>query len=86
MANQRQIIKLNDKQLIKRHLEKKGKITGATSFTKLGIYRLSEYISRLRKDGMDIVTVMKTDRNTGKEYAVYTYQKGLDGIRKLLSK
>lgn len=74
------------KDIIRKHLKKKGKITGATAFTKLGIYRLSEYISRLRKDGMEIVTVMKTDPKTGKEYAEYTYQKGLDGIRKLLSK
>jgi len=73
------------KEIIRKHLLKKGKITGAQAFVKLGIYRLSEYIRRLRADGMDIVTVMKTDRNTGKEYAVYTYQ-GLDGIRKLLSK
>jgi hypothetical protein len=74
------------KEIIRKHLEKKGSITGAVAFTKLNVYRLSEYIRRLRGDGMDIVTVMKTDRNTGKEYAVYTYQKGLDGIRKLLSK
>lgn len=74
------------KELIRKHLEKKGKITGAIAFTKLNVYRLSEYIRRLRGDGMDIVAIMKKDRNTGKEYAVYTYQKGLDGIRKLLSK
>lgn len=74
------------KEIIRKHLENKGTITGAIAFTKLNVYRLSEYIRRLRAYGMDIVTVMKTDRNTGKEYAVYTYQKGLDGIRKLLSK
>jgi len=61
-----------DKELVREYLQKKGKITGAIAFTKLNVYRLTEYIRRLRNDGMDIITVMKTDRNTGKEYAVYT--------------
>lgn len=63
----------NQKQLIRKHLEKKDSITGAIAFTKLNVYRLSEYIRRLRSDGMDITTIMKADRNTGKSYAVYTH-------------
>lgn len=63
------------KELIKKYLLKKGRITGAIAFTKLGVYRLSEYISRLRNDGMDIKTVMETDKKTGKEYGVYYLSK-----------
>ncbi len=63
------------KQIIRKHLEETGAITGAIAFTKLNVYRLSEYIRRLRRDGMTINTTMETNPNTGKEYAVYTIPK-----------
>jgi len=62
-----------DKDRVKEYLLCEGQITGAIAFTKLRIYRLSEYIRRLRDEGMTIQTVMKTDELTGKEYGVYTY-------------
>ncbi len=61
------------KQLIKEYLLCNGKISGAVAFSKLRVYRLSEYIRRLRDEGMDIKTVMETDPNTGKDYGVYYY-------------
>ena len=62
------------KQTIRKHLEQYGTLTGAKAFTKYNVYRLSEYIRRLRADGMEISTIMETDKNTGKEYGVYVYQ------------
>jgi len=64
----------NQKQVIKEYLVVNGRITGAIAFTKLRIYRLSEYISRLRRDGMDIQTVMEVDSSTGKEYGAYYFK------------
>ena len=70
----------NQRQIIKEYLQNNGRITGAIAFTELNVYRLSEYISRLRKDGMDITTVMELNPNTGKEYGVYLYQRELKSI------
>ena len=64
----------NQRQKVRKYLQTNGKITGAIAFTELKVYRLSEYISRLRAEGMDIKTVMETDPNTGKEYGAYYFE------------
>ena len=67
-------MKKPQKQLIKEYLIFNGRITGAIAFTNLNVYRLSEYIRRLRDDGMNIKTVMETDASTGKEYGAYYFE------------
>lgn len=58
------------KDLVRRHLETGKGITPATAMLVYRISRLSSVIERLRKDGMDIVTVMKTDE-AGAQYGEY---------------
>ena len=64
----------HQRQIIREYLQNNGRITGAIAFTELKVYRLSEYISRLRAEGMDIKTVMEIDPNTGKEYGAYYFE------------
>jgi len=64
----------NQRAIIRNYLKENGRITGAIAFTELQVYRLSEYILRLRNEGMDIKTVMETDPNTGKEFGAYYFK------------
>jgi hypothetical protein len=48
---------MTQKQRLLNHLETFGKINPLDAWTKLGIYRLSDTIFRLRKEGYDIETL-----------------------------
>ncbi len=54
---------MTQKQQVKIHLQKKGKITSVTAFRNYGITRLSSIILRLRREGMSIESVPKTGEN-----------------------
>jgi hypothetical protein len=69
--------KVSQKSQIREHLNRINPATGLTrgisALEAIGlyrIYRLAARIDELREDGMDIITVMKTDE-TGKQYARY---------------
>lgn len=53
--------KTNKTQLIKKHLIEKGNITSWEAISLYGETRLSDVIYRLKKRGMDIITVMIDD-------------------------
>jgi len=48
--------KLSQKARILKHLERYGKIDPLKAWTNYGVYRLSDVIFRLRKDGYEIET------------------------------
>jgi len=66
--------KKTNKQLVKDHLTRYGSIKPSYAFEKLGVYRLSDCILKLRKDGLDITTVM-TKTKSGKEFGIYYLSK-----------
>lgn len=72
--------KMNKHQLVKEHLIKNGSITSWEAIQNYGATRLASIIFNLRKNGMDIRTIMReeTDRygNTC-QYANYVY-KGME--------
>ena len=57
------------KRLIK-YLERFGKINPVKAWTQLGIYRLSDTIFKLRKEGYDIETADKKVKNRFNETCV----------------
>jgi hypothetical protein len=54
---------MTQKQRLLNHLETFGKINPLDAWTKLGIYRLSDTVYRLRKEGHDIETLDLTVQN-----------------------
>lgn len=62
---------MTKKEKVKRHLLKHGSITSWEAITKYNATRLSDIIFRLRKDGYDIETIYKTNKN--KEGETITY-------------
>jgi hypothetical protein len=68
---------MNKHQLVREHLIKNGSITSWEAIQNYGATRLSAIIFNLRKNGMDIRTIMReeTDRygNTT-QYANYVYK------------
>lgn len=61
---------MSQKETVLNHLKRYTTITPLEAFHVYGIYRLSSCIERLRKEGWDITTKMKTAPN-GKEYGEY---------------
>lgn len=65
---------MTQKEKIKTHLQKKGKITSWEAIHR--ITRLSEYIRALRSEGMEIESIpQKSER--GKPFALYRFEKEL---------
>ena len=73
---------VNKTQLIKKHLIEKGSISTWEAINLYGETRLSDVVYRLKKRGMDIVTILVdcVDRygNNGL-YANYVYKGEIDG-------
>lgn len=63
---------LTQQQKILAHLQTNS-ITGLEAWTQYGVYRLSEMIRRIRKDGHDIKTDMI--KGDGHTFAKYSLQK-----------
>ncbi len=67
---------MTQKEKIKTHLQKKGKITSWEAIQEYRITRLSEYIRALRSEGMEIESIpQKSER--GKPFALYRFEKEL---------
>lgn len=62
------------KEIIREHLLKHGKITSWEAIEKYHITRLAHYIYLLKKDGMDISSTMKKG-NKNRPYAEYRFRK-----------
>ena len=65
---------MNQKQLVLHHLKTNGHITPLEALSKLGVYRLSDSILKLRRDGHSILTYrIEAINRLGKvcEYAKY---------------
>lgn len=58
------------REKVRAHLEKEGNITSWEAITKYKITRLAEYIYELRKEGFEIRTEYRTNKE-GVTYAVY---------------
>ena len=68
-------MKLNQKQIVIRHLNQYGHITPLDAFKDYGIMRLAAVIFNLKEDGYNIVSEMMTSKNRFGEkvnYAKYT--------------
>ena len=61
---------MTQNELIKKHLEKGKKITPMQALVNYGCFRLAARINELRKDGLNILTVIKRDE-IGRPYAEY---------------
>jgi len=61
---------MSQKDTVLKHLKRYTTITPLEAFHVYGIYRLSDVIMRLRRDGYDITTKMKKAPN-GSEYGEY---------------
>lgn len=64
---------MTQKEAIRRHLEAGSSITPMEAIHEYGTIRLGAYIHELRKEGMNIRTVMRRSFN-GKTYAEYFLQ------------
>ena len=63
-----------NKQLVKDHLKRYGSIKPSYAYERLGVYRLSDCILKLRSEGLSITTVM-TKTKSGKEFGIYYLSK-----------
>jgi len=61
---------VSQKQMIANHLRNRRSISALEALSLYRINRLAARVEELRRDGVDIETVMKTDL-TGKRYARY---------------
>jgi len=59
---------MSQKENIKKHLIRYGRINPLEALNNYGCMRLAEYIRQLRNDGLDIET---TYPKTGKKYGIY---------------
>lgn len=65
-------MKKTQKELIEKHLLKKGKITSWEAFKRYGITRLSHIIYLLRKEDYNIKSVRTTKKNRYGHYCTYS--------------
>lgn len=64
------------RELVKKHLNKFGKITSMTAIMEYGCTRLSSVIYDLRKEGMKILTEFTTRKNRyGNKVVFATYKR-----------
>lgn len=62
---------MTQREMIKKYLEEGHRLTPLDALRMFGCFRLATRIFELKKSGMNIVTEIVEDKQTGKRYARY---------------